>query len=570
MVDALARGIGPSVVVRVACGDLEPTPAALTAALAARLGCDPIVDSVATALAAGYRCLVLDDAERLRLLDSWLRSDLLPALPASVTTLLVARVRPGVPWLTAPGWHGLVADMEVPPLSNDDAAAALDALGVDSGRKDAIVRFARGHPLALRLAAAVPEPVDLTGGEPVSVVVEMLVDRLLDGLPPHAVPILQAATQLRRVREDDLAGLLDGDGVPGTPHAWWTLVRDLPFATIGPSGLEIHELVRTTVQQSLAVRDPRRHEELRHRAVRVVRDRVEHDAPAWSNTADVLYLIQDPVVREGFFPTDSDPVPVEPAHAGDSEAIAAYLDNVDGPEAVRWVRSWLEAHPRSIRVARDPDGRVAGVSTVVELAEVDPWALRSDPVAAVWAAHLDRHRLRDGERALLVRRTVGERGEQQSPSLAALFIDVKRTYLELRPQLRRVYIAVGPGAGHLVMLERLGFVPIGSAIELGGAGYQALVLDFGPGSVDRWLAGLLDAAPPTENDALPPPLDQLTRREREVLVLVAGGATNKDVAAALGISRKTVGRHLENTFAKLGVTTRSAAAHLATTHGLTS
>lgn len=51
----------------------------------------------------------------------------------------------------------------------------------------------------------------------------------------------------------------------------------------------------------------------------------------------------------------------------------------------------------------------------------------------------------------------------------------------------------------------------------------------------------------------------LSPREREILVQVASGKTNREVVAALVISEHTVGRHLENVFAKLGVTSRAAA-----------
>jgi len=51
-------------------------------------------------------------------------------------------------------------------------------------------------------------------------------------------------------------------------------------------------------------------------------------------------------------------------------------------------------------------------------------------------------------------------------------------------------------------------------------------------------------------------------------VLVASGATNRDVAQRLVISDKTVSRHLANIFAKLGVGTRTAAAAWAHEHGL--
>jgi DNA-binding NarL/FixJ family response regulator len=60
----------------------------------------------------------------------------------------------------------------------------------------------------------------------------------------------------------------------------------------------------------------------------------------------------------------------------------------------------------------------------------------------------------------------------------------------------------------------------------------------------------------------------LTRRELEVLSRIARGATNRQVAQQLHLSDKTVGRHLANIYAKLGVTTRTAAASWAFEHGV--
>jgi DNA-binding NarL/FixJ family response regulator len=58
----------------------------------------------------------------------------------------------------------------------------------------------------------------------------------------------------------------------------------------------------------------------------------------------------------------------------------------------------------------------------------------------------------------------------------------------------------------------------------------------------------------------------LSAREREVLTHVAAGKTNKEIATVLLISDHTVGRHLENIFAKLGVTSRAAAIAYAYEH----
>ncbi len=55
---------------------------------------------------------------------------------------------------------------------------------------------------------------------------------------------------------------------------------------------------------------------------------------------------------------------------------------------------------------------------------------------------------------------------------------------------------------------------------------------------------------------------QLTPRETDVLAWVAKGKTNRDIAEILGMSPRTVNKHLEHVFVKLGVETRSAAAAL--------
>jgi HD-GYP domain-containing protein (c-di-GMP phosphodiesterase class II) len=63
---------------------------------------------------------------------------------------------------------------------------------------------------------------------------------------------------------------------------------------------------------------------------------------------------------------------------------------------------------------------------------------------------------------------------------------------------------------------------------------------------------------------------KLTEREVEVLRLIARGHANKQVAAVLGISPKTVGHHIEHVYAKAGVSTRAGATLWAMEHGLLS
>jgi DNA-binding NarL/FixJ family response regulator len=63
-------------------------------------------------------------------------------------------------------------------------------------------------------------------------------------------------------------------------------------------------------------------------------------------------------------------------------------------------------------------------------------------------------------------------------------------------------------------------------------------------------------------------IEHLTRREREVLELIALGHSNKRIALELGVAEKTVKTHVGHLLAKLGVTDRTQAALYAVQHGI--
>jgi DNA-binding NarL/FixJ family response regulator len=83
--------------------------------------------------------------------------------------------------------------------------------------------------------------------------------------------------------------------------------------------------------------------------------------------------------------------------------------------------------------------------------------------------------------------------------------------------------------------------------------------DIGMGEA-MWLLSLQNAG---EAQASRLATAALTPRETEVLSWVAKGKTNRDVGDILGLSPRTVNKHLEHVFEKLGVETRAAATALA-------
>jgi hypothetical protein len=80
------------------------------------------------------------------------------------------------------------------------------------------------------------------------------------------------------------------------------------------------------------------------------------------------------------------------------------------------------------------------------------------------------------------------RGRWSSPG--GVLADLKRYYMELRPNLRRVYSPVIDIACFAPLVTPLGFAPIEQAQQtLGGTTYYTAMLDFGPtASTDGWAA----------------------------------------------------------------------------------
>ena len=567
---------------------IEPTAPGFLTALAAELGSPPLTSATRAAAAladADVSVLVVDSYERLNLLDGWLRNDLLPALPRGTTTVLVGRRRRNVAWRSSPGWRPLIAELVIGELTESDAAALVDRSGLPAADAGRARQFGRGHPLALELAVealARHADLDLADGPPADVV-EELFDVLLDDLDPAERRTVHTASLLRRITRPLLAAVVDEPG-QDVESAWRTL-REQPFTSTTRIGLELDPLARNVIAGALEIREPELVARVRRRAAEVaLRD--ASGGRSWEATADLLHLVQNHVIRNSYLPPGDQQHPVERAVTDDRAAILAITQRHDGPEGATVIARWWASHASSVVVGRGPMGEVTAFSAVVRLSELDVALAAVDPVVA---AVLDDIRRRppplDAE-VLVHRRALGLRlGEVPSPELGSMVVDLKRLYLELRPRLARVYsvIADWDRAGQVMRL--MGFGRVGDEIHLGTTGFVVCALDFGPDSVDGWLArhvmvesgaeqaadpptGLPDVPRPLPAGADRPPVARLSAREREVLGALAHGLTNRELADRLFISERTANRHLSNIFTKLEVRNRTAAARIGIEAGL--
>jgi hypothetical protein len=314
------------------------------------------------------------------------------------------------------------------------------------------------------------------------------------------------------------------------PQDVFERLRALPFVQLGSDGLVVHDTIREMVARALRGIDPVAHRRYRAASWRKLRSELPTvpSADLWRYTADMLYLIENPAVREAFFPTTEHAFSLETSTPADGPAIAAIARRHEPEAAVTQLVSWWEQSPQSFSSVRDRDGRVVGFSILFEPDKVPYGVMEADPVTRSWREHLRREPVPRGQRVLCNRRWLSEEdGEQPSRVQAACWLDIKRAYMELRPELRRLYTTVRDIATYSPIIAPLGFVALPEAVQLDGVGYHTVLLDFGPSSVDGWLTKLAASELLISEDSILDPVERqlvvgerrvdLTRLEFEVL-----------------------------------------------------
>jgi len=497
LLNALAASIGGKgvVVVRIDARWCEPSAAALCRAVCKEIGVTESEDSAGVAASLSDRAkrtlLVIDSYESFRLLDSWLRQIFLPSLGDSVRTILSSREPPRAAWRLAPAWRGLFDSMLLETLTPEVALEYLTSAGLTESSARELNRIARGHPLALSLGLALYSARGQVRASAAThhQVLEHMAALFLEDADSKTTQVVQAACLVRTATAPLMAAMLPQIAADEALER----LRALPFVSAGPHGLLVHEAVRGPVAAAFKSRDPVRYQAYRRAASQVVRDQYRQ-APRselWRSTADVLYLLENQNLREGFFPTTENPLSVEPARADDWTSISEIIHSFDGAQSCQALEPWWRYHPDSFFVVRDERGGVQGFYLAITASKVHKNVIAKDPLAASWAKDLPR--AEDRAATLWVRRTLDrETGEGPSLGQAACWLDIKRTYLELRPRLRWIYSCYCDAELYRPSFEQLGFKLADEGRPLLDRVMQhTFRLDMGVDSVDGWLGHLL-------------------------------------------------------------------------------
>ncbi len=326
----------------------------------------------------------------------------------------------------------------------------------------------------------------------------------LRGLPSETTETIEAASTVRRVTEPVLRALLAVSYVTEV----FDKLQNLPFVNATGEGLILHDVVRDTIANDLTRRDPERYRTYRTRAWRyfTTESHLTEARNLWQYTADLLNLIQNPNIREAFFPRGASDYVVELATSNDEKYIYDIASATEPEQAARFIQRWWDSHHETFSVVKDRNGKVEAFFILFEPDNVAPKLLEEAPLTTLWSQHLRVNPVAEEERVLFFRRWLTRStGELPSPAQAACWLDVKRNYMELRPNLRRLYTTVTDLSTYAPIVTPLGFVPLEKFnVELGGVTYHTAMLDFGPSSVDGWLRRLIGAELGTERPKTKP------------------------------------------------------------------
>jgi hypothetical protein len=392
--------------------------------------------------------------------------------------------------------HGLFQLVELNALPDRDAIELLTRHEIPESRAIRLNQFACGHPLALTLAASAlaqrTDPV-LEDFAIQRVVRELTQFYLADITDPVTLHALEAASVVRRATVSLLRAM-----VPEAPAKdVFDRLLSLPFVHIELDGLHLHDSVKQVIATALKAADPVKYREIQHRAWSQLRNELAaaSSTDLWRYTADMLYLLENPSVRDAFFPTGAHIYAVEPARAEDGGRIREIFERHEKRDSARQLCQLWSNAPETFSVVREGNGKAVGFYCLFDPQSLSGSFAGEDPIVKNWLAHLQQDPIAKDQSALFLRRWLGEeKGEEPSPVQAACWLDIKRTYLALRPRLRRVYLTVRDLGKYARVAQTLGFRRIESLdVRIAGQDYFTVMLDFGPASVDGWLANLVGA-----------------------------------------------------------------------------
>jgi hypothetical protein len=402
-------------VVRLDGRTLVPSPRAVRDALRTSIDV-PAGDAPVTA-PADRIVLLIDSYEQLAPVDNWLRTQLLPRLPASTLTVLASRDPPGAAWRADPAWRDLLRIVTLRNLGPAESREYLADCGVPPALHAQLLHATHGHPLGLSLVADV---VARGGALPSGTLTPDLLGDLVRGFVEVVLDESQRASlgacALARVTTE---GLLRDALAIEDAYELFSWLRRLSFVESGPDGVFPHDLARDALDADLRWRDPEGYTRIFRGVAGHIRHRLRsldgHDQQRAISDLKFLFRNLPSVLSPVDWDSWGQNYP-HPAAAEEREAILGLVVGVEGEASADIAAHWWEHQPEGFFVVRDEDDAVRGVIVILDLTAVSDEIRAVDPGArSVWDQAHRRAPPRPGE-VVTQTRFVIDRESYQGPS----------------------------------------------------------------------------------------------------------------------------------------------------------
>ena len=446
---------------------------------------------------SGRVVLLFDTYERLAPVDDWVRTRLLPRLPATALTVVAGRAAPGSAWRADPAWRELLRVVSLRNLSPQESRQYLDACGVDPARHDQLVEITHGHPLGLSLladvavrggeAAADPFTPDLVG-----TLLRQFLEVVPSGLHGRALEVCALARVTTEALLRGALGLEDA-------HELFAWLRELSFVESGPEGLFPHDLARDALEADLRWRDPDGYRQV----FRGIRGHIQgrlhtsrgHDQQRAIADAKFLFRRLPSILSPVDWDAWGQHYP-EPARPGDREPILDLVLKWEGEASAAIAARWWERQPEGFFVVRGHDGGVGGFLALLDLTRAFAEDIGADPGAqAAWDYAKRQAPPRPGE-VVTQSRFIVDRAAYQGPSatLNATPILTMQRYLGT-PKLAWDFLTLAEPERWDAYFEAADLPrAAGADFWVGGRRYGLFAHDFRRVPADAWLELITERA----------------------------------------------------------------------------
>ncbi|MCR8634840.1 helix-turn-helix transcriptional regulator [Paenibacillus radicis (ex Xue et al. 2023)] len=544
--------------------------------------------------AAAHKKVVLavDTFEGIGDMEHWLRDKFLAYLKPEIIVIISGRIPLQGLWLSSPAWRQFIHRMPLADLDYYSVKQYLELSGIE--QEEMIPRIwsqTKGHPLTLALlvSTTIAQNVQQAAVADGSGFFTYIVQNWLTEVPgPEMRAWVEAAAVLRYFNQEILSYVMEKEIATET---FQSLVG-LSFIQRVGQGWLLHDLLRDAISYELRLRMPDSYNRLWKRCVLYYYERIKKSARkrsvAWENT-ELFYYIGNRLIQSAFY-QQSVSYSSEPLNSSNRAEAERYIENrylyakdvqikLTDPDTKDQLVYMItreyslyglkhihlgelyDLDPNSVKLTRDSQGTVCGLSVIIPINEHTVDYLLSKPLSSAYFNSLSESELKELRvskhlRAGYFVKTL----DVYDSSDVSMLQSMGFTFITHMLDCGYVVAAPPPYPFASSILQSLGCEMTKDVVHFdydNKIPTPLFVIDTRGNKLQQYLDKMIDSfGILEEKNGEDAAQYLLTPKEKGVIELIVKGCSNLEIAELLFLRETTVKKHVSNIFKKLDVKKR--------------